>query len=154
VKNNRECGSCTLCCKMLYVKDYNSPIGKYCKNCNPNQGCKIHEERKEICRTFDCLWIKQTQIPESYRPDRCHFLFELPSHSLVYFGHVDTDYPETFNSEKLKNIIKKINEAGHSVVLNNGEFHLTKNMTEKELFEDLNYTFQKNHENGNLQVKT
>jgi len=152
IASTRQCGDCTLCCKMLYVSVYESPIGEYCKHCIPDNSCSIHEERHTLCRTFDCLWIKQTQIPESYRPDRCHVLFELPSHSLVYWAHVDDDYPDAYKTDEVQKIIRKINEAGHAVVMNNGGFYLPEGMTPEQLMNDLNHTATKHYEQGTLQL--
>ena len=148
----RQCGSCTLCCKMLYVPDYDSKIGEYCKHCLPNTGCSIHETKKEICRTFDCLWIKQPQIPDSYRPDKCHVLFEMVPHSLVYWGHIDPEHGDADKTDHIQQIIKKINQAGHAVVMSNGGFYLPDGMSQRQLMNDLNHAYRENSKQGTVQV--
>jgi hypothetical protein len=61
--------------------------------------------------------LKQPQIPESFRPDRCGVMFELPSFSRVYIGHVDPSRPDVWKSPQVQVFIQKIKQAGHSVVI-------------------------------------
>lgn len=113
----KECGGCTLCCYFMAITEFDSPEYSYCKNCVPNVGCAIWKDRPNVCRNTDCVWLKEEQIPDIFRPDRCGVMFELPSQSSVYVGHVDPDNPEVWNSPELSIFIKKINESGHSVVI-------------------------------------
>ena len=38
----RECGACTLCCKVFDVPVLEKPAGQWCKHCLPGRGCGIH----------------------------------------------------------------------------------------------------------------
>ena len=35
----RECGSCSLCCKVYNVPEIEKPAGKWCRHCTPGKGC-------------------------------------------------------------------------------------------------------------------
>lgn len=85
-----ECGECTLCCKLLNIKDVDSKPGEYCKHCKPGIGCKIYNERPEPCRIFECAWKQMIHTGEELRPDRCNILFEKWS-DYVMVGSVDSD---------------------------------------------------------------
>ena len=71
-----NCGNCTMCCKLLNIKETESKPGEYCKHCNPGTGCKIYEERPESCRIFECAWKQMEHTAEDLRPDKCGVLFE------------------------------------------------------------------------------
>ena len=138
----RECGECTRCCYTMSVPEYNSPANSYCTNCNVGVGCSIHEEREQVCKNFSCLWLTQEQIPESLRPDKCHVLFELPPNSMTYVGYVDQDHPDAYNEPNVRNLIQKITEAGHPVVLYQGDdkqklYALPEGMTKEQVQEDV-----------------
>ena len=51
----RECGDCTLCCKLPAIKDFKDGY-KWCENCNIGKGCNIYETRPKPCIDFDCMW--------------------------------------------------------------------------------------------------
>jgi len=85
-----ECGECTLCCKLLNIKEVDSKPGEYCKHCKPGIGCKIYNERPEPCRIFECAWKQMIHAGEELRPDRCNILFEKWS-DYVMVGSVNSD---------------------------------------------------------------
>lgn len=139
----RSCGNCTLCCKLLGLKESKKvgDVGTYCSFCDKNVGCTIYEDRGPDCENFNCLWLSQTQIPDSYRPDKLHVMFELPAASLIYIGHVDPDYPDAWKNINVHIIIDKINKAGHSVILVGKDFknvYLGNGMTKEDVYKDLN----------------
>lgn len=113
----RECGQCTWCCFFMGVPNFNSPEYSYCPKCKPNKGCTIWKVRPDVCKNTSCVWLKQSQIPDSFRPDRIGVMFELPSASRVYVAHVDPKRPNAWKEGPAQVFIKKIKEAGHSVVV-------------------------------------
>ena len=52
------CGSCTLCCKILDVPQLGKAAGVWCSSCTPGQGCGAYEERAQVCREFECIWLQ------------------------------------------------------------------------------------------------
>src|SRR5580698_7880286 len=52
----RECGSCTLCCKVYHVAEIDKVAGKWCQHCKPGSGCAIHDSLPKQCAEFNCLW--------------------------------------------------------------------------------------------------
>jgi len=85
-----NCGECTLCCKLLDIKETDSKPGEYCKHCEPGVGCKIYNERPKPCRIFECAWKQMKHAGEELRPDRCNVLFEKWSDH-VMVGATDSD---------------------------------------------------------------
>jgi hypothetical protein len=39
----RECGSCSMCCKVYNIAEISKPAGKWCSHCKPGKGCVIHD---------------------------------------------------------------------------------------------------------------
>lgn len=66
----RECGTCTLCCKVYDVPALEKPAGSWCSHCRPGRGCGIHETRPDHCRAFHCLWMTQTWLGPEWKPER------------------------------------------------------------------------------------
>jgi len=63
------CGDCTLCCKLPPIfnenedksLDYNNPFkkfGEWCVNCSTRKACDIYENRPNVCREFNCLYVQ------------------------------------------------------------------------------------------------
>jgi len=75
-KDFRDCGSCTECCKNLYIEDVYGHVVKPSSPCfflcSENQ-CTIHEKRPQVCRDFQCAW-SQHLLPEWMKPDKSNAL--------------------------------------------------------------------------------
>ena len=66
----RECGSCTLCCKLINVISVDKARGEWCKHCNPKGGCNIYADRPYECTTFLCGYLAQEQLGEHWFPKK------------------------------------------------------------------------------------
>jgi len=138
----RECGECTWCCYFTTAPELNKKVNEYCKHCIPDKGCSTYEQRLQVCKVFSCLWLKQQQIPESLRPDRCSVMFELPGYCKTYIAYVDPEKPDSWKQPNVMTLIRKINEAGHAVLININEmnFFLPNGITLEDVKQDiLNY---------------
>src|SRR4030095_7963556 len=65
----RECGGCTLCCRLERVPQLNKRPGDWCIHCNVGKGCKIYSDRPSVCREFRCLWLDDLTMSDAMRPD-------------------------------------------------------------------------------------
>ena len=66
----RECGTCSLCCKVMQITELNKPQGVWCPNCDRAKGCRIYVDRPGECRTFICLFMTAADLPEHWRPSK------------------------------------------------------------------------------------
>jgi hypothetical protein len=64
----RECGSCSLCCKLLDVPEAGKPNHEWCPHCRPGHGCRIYAQRPDICRGFACLWLCDSSLGGMWFP--------------------------------------------------------------------------------------
>ena len=65
----RECGTCTLCCKLIAVTALEKPPGTWCPHCVRGKGCGIYETRPAECRTFYCHWMLEKGSYDILQPD-------------------------------------------------------------------------------------
>lgn len=84
MKEIRECGECSVCCKILEIPTINKPKKTTCPNVVANGGCSIYQDRPSECRTFQCIW-SEGYTGTGQRPDK----------SGIMAYHIDTDYGRT-----------------------------------------------------------
>ena len=78
VVSERECGACTVCCKVLPVatKELKKTANVLCQHCDEGRGCRIYDRRPVVCRGFYCEWLLNSQIPATWRPDKSGIFIE------------------------------------------------------------------------------
>jgi hypothetical protein len=59
-----------MCCKLYDVPAVPKKAGAWCPHCAVGQGCKIYDERPDLCREFVCLWIQDAGLPEDWKPEK------------------------------------------------------------------------------------
>jgi len=82
MKEKRNCGKCTLCCKILPIKRINKPKGEYCTNCDINNRCAIYQKRPQECKDFRCEWLKGFGA-ETDRPDKTGIILDFQTGGLI-----------------------------------------------------------------------
>ena len=89
----RECGTCTLCCKVMRIDELESPAGKWCRHCIPGKGCGIHETRPPVCREFFCMWTYRKDIGPHWKPEKSKMVLCLELDGQRIAAHVDPSFP-------------------------------------------------------------
>lgn len=72
----RQCGGCTLCCKLVPVKELAKPAGVKCEHVRFGKGCAIYPLRPGACRAWACIWRLGYDSGELSRPDRSHLVID------------------------------------------------------------------------------
>ncbi|MDB5590450.1 hypothetical protein [Enterovirga sp.] len=85
----RECGTCTLCCKVYDVPSLLKPAGQWCRHCRPGRGCGIHETRPQHCRSFHCLWMTQGWLGPDWKPERAKMVLTIDPATRFLLVQVD-----------------------------------------------------------------
>ena len=119
----RECGECTLCCKVMEVEALKKPAGKWCAHCTTSRGCGIYETRPEECRTFFCAWVMNHTFDEQWKPARSKFAVWSEAGNLNLKVSVDPARPDAWRKEPYYSYFKKwvgerIARGGKVVILN------------------------------------
>jgi hypothetical protein len=96
----RDCGECTLCCRLTEVPELRKPVNKWCQLCTA-KGCSVYETRPQSCRSFYCFWMLSLDVPDELRPDKCGILFEEVPGENILILLVDPDRPNAWRSEEI-----------------------------------------------------
>lgn len=109
----RECGSCSMCCKVLRV-DWLEPVkeaGKWCPHCMPGKGCGIWETRPVKCGAFHCHWRQNPELGDNWRPDRSGFLVNRSAMHMPFEVIVDPQKADSWRKEPFYSVIKRASQA-------------------------------------------
>jgi hypothetical protein len=104
----RDCGTCTLCCKVYDVPALAKPAGKWCAHCTPGKGCGIHETRPQHCRSFFCLWMTDGTMPPEWKPERCKFVLSVDPGTRFLNVQVDPGAPGAWRAEPYASKLREI----------------------------------------------
>lgn len=98
----RECGKCSMCCKLLHITELNKPANKWCGHCKPGYGgCSIYDTRPQICRSFACGWLMSETVGPEWYPLLSHMILSLApfNNVMTVTCTVDPRYPWMWREE-------------------------------------------------------
>jgi hypothetical protein len=122
----RECGSCTLCCKVFTIPEIDKPAGKWCGHCTPGKGCKIHDALPKQCAEFNCLWRTQETLPPAWKPDRSRMVVSVYPLTGFLYVQVDPGAPSAWQKQPYHNDLRlwarnNLQRGVHVIVFVNDE---------------------------------
>jgi hypothetical protein len=76
VPDRRHCGGCTLCCKLLPVRELQKPANTRCQH-QSRKGCGIYHQLgfPPSCGLWNCAWLGGEE--DLVRPDRCGWVVDI-----------------------------------------------------------------------------
>lgn len=109
--DGRECGTCTLCCKVLSITELEKPQGQWCRHAKIGEGCSIYGDRPSECRTFYCGYLSWAEVGEHWQPAKCKMVIvaELDGERIEI--HVDPGRPAAWRDAPYYDEIKNMAEA-------------------------------------------
>jgi hypothetical protein len=124
---SRECGTCTLCCKVMGIEELEKPRGVWCDHAMPGRGCAIYDARPHSCRVFSCLWLLDEGLGEEWKPEKSKLVIVPDNDTKATRVYVDAASPnawkrEPYHSSLLDFMHKGIAE-GRLVFINVGTRH-------------------------------
>lgn len=74
----RRCGSCTLCCRLLPVRELDKPANTRCRH-QGRQGCAVYHRPgfPVSCEVWSCRWLVADDTEDMPRPDRCGWVIDI-----------------------------------------------------------------------------
>lgn len=121
----RDCGSCTLCCKLFPVPELQKPAGRWCQHIAQGRGCGIHAIRPQVCRAFFCQWIYNTDLGPEWKPETCKFVLSIYPGSNSLVVTVDPAQPRSFARDPYLPMLRRwagaALEQGDQVLVFNGD---------------------------------
>lgn len=75
---NRNCGACTLCCKLVPVEEIRKPAGKRCVH-QRHTGCQVYRREgfPDSCALWSCRWLVRDDTSDLRRPDLSHYVIDV-----------------------------------------------------------------------------
>lgn len=64
----RSCGTCSLCCILPDIDEFDKPANVVCRHCRTGEGCVAYETRPATCRDFYCLWRTDASLGPEWEP--------------------------------------------------------------------------------------
>ncbi len=117
----RECGGCTLCCKVYNVVELGKAAGKWCSHCKPGRGCTIHDNLPSECAVFNCLWKTMPAMSMQWKPDQSKMVLTVHPVTNIIQVVVDPGQPTAWTRQpyhgQLRGLAKNNMPKGHFVVV-------------------------------------
>lgn len=120
----RECGTCTLCCKLLAIEELSKPQGTWCPHCKPGKGCMTYPTRPQSCQDFQCLWLRMEELPEELQPSQCKCVLGFTADGRHVVVYVSPEYPTSYRTNPaMKEFILTTLQQGTDVYIVTGNEH-------------------------------
>lgn len=76
---SRECGGCTLCCKLVPVRELHKEAGERCRHQRAGKGCAVYRRpgMPASCHFWTCRWLAGDDTAELRRPDRSRYVLDV-----------------------------------------------------------------------------
>lgn len=110
--NQRSCGSCNLCCKVMGIDELRKPMGVWCGHARPGHGCTIYGQHPASCKAFQCMWLVDLGVPDEVRPDRSKIVFDADSDGGRIIARCDPGHPHAWRREPVYSQLKQWAAAG------------------------------------------
>lgn len=77
--SERRCNECTLCCKLLPVRELKKLANTRCEFQRASRGCVVYQDPKKFprsCGLWSCNWLADPHAKGLHRPDRSHYVID------------------------------------------------------------------------------
>jgi hypothetical protein len=108
----RQCGECTLCCKIMAIEQLAKPVNSWCPHCKPGRGCLIYASRPNECRTFSCLWLVNDLLDERWKPSKSRLVLTTSEDGIEV--RCDPGFPGAWRREPFRNQIREWAVSGET----------------------------------------
>ncbi|MBM3506972.1 MAG: hypothetical protein FJX64_04465 [Alphaproteobacteria bacterium] len=103
----RSCAGCTICCKLIQVRELDKPRLTWCTHCDKSQGCTIYATRPNGCRTFYCGWMMTPDLGQHWKPLHCKMVLTYEKAANRIAVHVDPGRLTAWREEPYYSDIKQ-----------------------------------------------
>lgn len=106
--SERQCGTCTLCCKVMGIAELQKPAGHWCPHCLPGKGCGAYEARPYECREFRCSWLADPRIGEEWKPEKSKIVLLMQGARNITKAYVDPATPGAWRKAPYYDTLRRI----------------------------------------------
>jgi len=108
----KSCGPCGLCCKVFAVAELAKPMGVMCTHRSKAAGCGIYPDRPASCRSFECVWLMDPEMPHRFRPDQTQVVLDQDANFGRLIARCDPANPRAWHREPMYSALKR--RAAHT----------------------------------------
>ena len=107
---SRQCGDCSLCCKVLGIPELEKPKDQWCPNFLAGTGCRIYATRPPSCHNFVCRWLSDPMMGPEWKPSVCKMVVD--SKPSLFVVHVDPAVSRPWRAEPYFSVLKRLSAQG------------------------------------------
>jgi len=107
---SRQCGDCSLCCKVLRIPELEKPKDQWCPNFMAGTGCGIYPDRPSSCRDFVCRWLVDETMGPEWKPSLCKLVLDTKPGFLIV--HADPAVSKPWRLEPYYSVLKRLAAQG------------------------------------------
>jgi hypothetical protein len=97
----KDCGACTMCCQVLDIPELKKPPGPLCPHGVPGGGCSIYARRPQVCRDFECDWLRDRELGPRLKPNLTGVILMEEAETERYLAVCHPDRPMDWMKNKL-----------------------------------------------------
>ena len=123
----RECGSCSLCCKVMGIGELGKAPGRWCDHFVRGVGCGAYGSRPGECRTFGCEWLLFEGWGPEWKPEKSRFVMITEEAGKRLKLVIDPAFPDVWRKEPYYSRLKHISKEavnGRRVMIVIGARHI------------------------------
>ena len=106
----KQCGDCSLCCKVLRIPELEKPKDHWCPNFAAGTGCNIYPDRPPSCRSFRCRWLTDETMGPEWKPSVSKLVLDNKPHLLAV--HADPAVSKPWRREPYGSTLRRLAAQG------------------------------------------
>lgn len=108
----RQCGDCTLCCKVMAIEQLAKPASSWCPHCKPGRGCLIYPDRPAECQIYKCLWLIDERFGPHWKPNKSKLVLTTSQDGIEI--RCDPGFPDAWRKEPFRSEIQVLATSGEA----------------------------------------
>ncbi len=109
-----------MCCSALEIEELKKPAGPPCPNCLSGGGCRVYFTRPQVCREFECEWLRQRDLSRTFRPDKIGVIFMEAHDANEYRAVCAPERPLAWRQPRVFAYLVSVAKTGRVVVAKAG----------------------------------
>ena len=90
----------------MAVEELQKPGGVLCAHARAGKGCGIYETRPHACRTFECVWLMDPEMPHRFRPDQTKVVLDQDPEGTRLIARCDPANPQAWRRNPIFGALK------------------------------------------------
>ncbi len=92
---------------MFAVEELAKPMSVRCVHLCAAAGCGIYPDRPASCRSFECVWLMDPEMPHRFRPDQTQVVLDQDAEAGRLIARCDPANPRAWRREPMYSALKR-----------------------------------------------